>query len=96
MILVLNQGHLVHVVLFRYVFYSVGGSFVPQFGTYNVDYVHTDDKLLFARDVVIENVLAHAFVEIVLAHRSEVFLPHGTYESHDNSFCNGLRLDISC
>ena len=46
---------------------------------WTIDCVRIDDNLLCARDVVVEIVLAHAVVEIVLVHISEVML---TQESH--------------
>ena len=45
-----------------------GGSFFMKRGTCTVYFVRIDDKILHARDVVVENVQARAVVEIVLAH----------------------------
>ena len=58
--------------------------------------VHPNDNLLWARYVVIETILALTFVEIVLAHRSKVFLTCGMDESHNIKFLNEQMLDASC
>ena len=50
-------------------FYGGGFPFVPQFDMCTIYFIRNNDKLLFARHVVIENVLARAVVEIVLARR---------------------------
>ena len=70
--------------------------FILNFSACNVACVSTDDKLLCARDVVVENVLTYAFVEIVLARRSKVLLNRGTDDSRNIGFCNEQELDVSC
>ena len=46
-----------------------GGSFVLQCGTFTIDSIHTDDKLLCSRDIVVKNVLFCVVVEILLSRR---------------------------
>ena len=51
-----------------------GGLFVLKCVTYTIYCVFTNDKLLCAKAVFIENMLAYAVVKILLARRSEVVL----------------------
>ena len=59
-----------------------------------VYFVHTNDKLLFAIYVFVENVLACDVVEIIVVHISKVVLKCGIDESREIIFGTKLESDI--
>ena len=83
-------------VVYYFPFNSDIGSFFLKYVMCTVNYVSINDKLLCAGNFIVENLKARPAVEILLAHRSEVLLTHGTNESQVISFCNELESDVSC
>ena len=61
------------------------GLFLMKCGMCTIYCVRTNDNLLCARNVFVENVLAHAVIETLPDHRSAVEV---TRESHKSVFSN--------